>query len=69
MKNLHPIFQQALEPFAPRAAEARQIALDAAIEAEHQAVDAAMHADKLADGYAQRNYLAAMIKQTQGGPA
>ena len=40
-------------------------------EAQRQRVDAEMHADKLADGYAARNFQQAMelqIKHTVGSP-
>lgn len=59
------VMAQALAPFAPPSSVVHQIVQEARelSEAECRAIDTAMHADKMVDGYGQRNYLAAMIDQ------
>jgi hypothetical protein len=61
MNNIHPTMQQAIAPWAPPPQPPVS-------EPERRAVDAAMHADKLRDGYGQRNYIAAMLDQLMRTP-
>jgi len=70
MQNLHPIFQQALAPFAPMLVnlEAPPVSHDHEVMDHHLALDAAMLADKLADGYGRRADARAMQLQVNGNP-
>lgn len=59
----------ALAPFAPPKSVVHQIIKAPELtEAQRAAFDAAMHADKLADGYGQRNYQSALALQIKHSP-
>ena len=57
MTNLHPIFQARLRPYTPPEPNPSP-----------EAIDAAMLADKLADGYNQRNIERAIKLEQQNAP-
>ena len=60
---------QALAPFAPPQSVVHQIVKAPELpEAQRQQIDEAMHADKLCDGYGQRNYRSALFAQIQDHP-
>lgn len=59
------VIARALAPFAPPSSVVHKIVREAneLSEAECKEIDAAMSADKMRDGYGQRNYIAAMLDQ------
>ena len=60
---------QALVPFAPTQSVVHQIIKAPELtEPLRQQIDEAMHADKLRDGYSQRNYQSALALQIQAHP-
>lgn len=56
-------------PFVPAQSVVRQIIqVPELTEDQRQQIDEAMHADKLRDGYGQRNYQSALALQIQHNP-
>lgn len=60
---------QALAPWAPPQSVVHKIVNAGELnEVQRTAIDAAMHADKLRDGYGQRNYSSALALERQHNP-